>query len=159
MRAAWINFTIMIDKWQASNTTTHFELTDWPSTLRKMLSSPHAFFSFFYLCQCRLVNSYSIQWDRMLASLLSLMLKLPAIGPHLDSHASWLRCPATPHRSVSPSLLSGTRRGCRPILHRPCARPGSSHFYQEPFGWRIVFRYQGLDTRWLIATGPLSGQS
>lgn len=77
MFLAWINFTIIIDKWQSSNSITPFKCIIWPSK-EELFLLPYIY-SFTYLCHHGLMDPYSIQWDIMLLLLFILMLKLAKI--------------------------------------------------------------------------------
>lgn len=51
--------TIMIDKWQFSNSITPFKLNRWPSTPRKNFVFSPCVYSFVHFHQCKLIDSYS----------------------------------------------------------------------------------------------------
>lgn len=55
--------TIMIDKWQFSNSIAPFQLNRWPSTLRKNFVFFPCIYSFVHFHQCKLIDSYSTQWN------------------------------------------------------------------------------------------------
>lgn len=73
--------TIMIDKWQFSNSITPFKLISWPSTVRKNFVFSPCIYSFVYLCQCGLRFLFYSMGCNLLLSLFILMFKLSHIWP------------------------------------------------------------------------------